>query len=90
MSGNAFIEAWHTLEADGRAVHVREDNDLELRFKRGDVIPANQGDIHVAMILGVDGEDVDVISVSGGGLEPAEILASARSAITRALDALED
>jgi len=57
---------------------------LDVRFKRGEVTPNNDGDVKVAMILGVDSEPIDLI-ITCGREDVYEVLLRAREAVTFAM-----
>lgn len=81
----SHVEAFWTDAGDLGSVHVTTDDDLSLRFTRGEVAKSNveHSDALLAMCLGVDGEPIDVLVCSGE--EVYEVLMRAQSAINTAL-----
>ena len=80
------MEAFSAREGDA-SVYVEIDDDLLLKFRRADVAVGNTGDsrIRIAMILGLDDDETDLIVVNspGHGLERA--LHAVETAVQRAL-----
>ncbi len=66
---------------------MRIDNDLGLKFKRGEVAPNDIGEINVAIALNVGGENIDLILFDRG--EAREVLAQVREAAEQALEGLK-
>jgi len=48
------VESFTATDSANHMVVVRQDDDLNIKFKRGEVAPHDQGRLSVAMILGVD------------------------------------
>jgi len=82
------IDAFTAINStDGHTVVVRQDDDLDIKFKRGEVAPHNSGERQVALVLGVDGEPIDLVLFHGTDVR--EALLEVREAAELALMGLE-
>lgn len=71
----------------GHSVHVRTDEDLGVKFKRGAVIVGEPGSVEVAMVLGIDEMESDRIDISGSASSSLrERLERVRAAVDLALE----
>ena len=62
---------------------VRQDDDLGIKFKRGEVARGDDGNRRVVMILGVDDEPIDLLLFDGADVR--EVLLEIHEAIEVAL-----
>ena len=80
------VESFTATDGANHTVVVRQDNDLDVKFRRGEVAPNDQGRLRVAMVLGVDDGPIDLVLFHGEDVR--ETLLEIREAVEVALTGL--